>query len=244
MSRVRSDYGSLPTIVLTGFGNVDVAVETVHKFGAFWFLEKPVSSESLRVLLDRAGEQANPEGRQSGAGLKASNPQQRGALGDLVGQSPVMQSLFSLIRRVAPTNACVMITGESGSGKELVARAIHSHSPRAQRPFLALNCAALPETLMESEMFGHEKGSFTGAVDRKAGALELAEGGTLFLDEIGEMPLAMQVKSAARAGRFPVPADRRQIGIAGRREAALGDQPSPGCRDPRGQSCAKISTTG
>jgi len=191
MSRVRSDYGSLPTIVLTGFGNVDVAVETVHKFGAFWFLEKPVSSESLRVLLDRAGEQANLAADNERLRLEL---QQRGALGDLVGQSPLMQSLFSLIRRVAPTNACVMITGESGSGKELVARAIHSHSPRAQRPFLALNCAALPETLMESEMFGHEKGSFTGAVDRKAGALELAEGGTLFLDEIGEMPLAMQAK--------------------------------------------------
>jgi DNA-binding NtrC family response regulator len=178
-------------VVLTGFGNVDVAVETVHKFGAFWFLEKPVNAESLRVLLDRAGEQANLAADNERLRLELA---QRGVLGDLVGQSPPMQALFSLIRRVAPTNACVMITGESGSGKELVARAIHGHSPRSQKPFLALNCAALPETLMESEMFGHEKGSFTGAVDRKAGALELAEGGTLFLDEIGEMPLAMQAK--------------------------------------------------
>lgn len=191
MSRVRSEIGPLPTIVLTGFGNVDIAVETVHKHGAFWFLEKPVNSESLRVLLDRAGEQASLAADNARLRLELA---QRGILGDLVGQSPAMQAVFSMIRRVAPTNACVLITGESGSGKELVARAIHENSPRSQRPFLALNCAAMPETLMESEMFGHEKGSFTGAIDRKAGALELAEGGTLFLDEIGEMPMAMQAK--------------------------------------------------
>ncbi len=191
MGRVRLEYGFLPTIVLTGFGSVDIAVETVHKYGAFWFLEKPVNAESLRVLLDRATEQANLAADNERLRLELA---QRGVFGDLVGQSPAMQGVFALIRRVAPTNACVMITGESGSGKELVARAIHSNSPRAQRPFLALNCAAMPETLMESEMFGHERGSFTGAFDRKAGALELAEGGTLFLDEIGEMPMAMQAK--------------------------------------------------
>ncbi len=118
----------------------------------------------------------------------------RGVLGELIGQSPAMQNVFALIRQVAPTNACVLITGESGSGKELAARAIHSFSPRNADPFLAINCAALPETLMESELFGHEKGSFTGAVERQIGALELAKGGTLFLDEIGEMPLPMQAK--------------------------------------------------
>ena len=191
MDRVRAELGAIPTIVLTGFGNVDIAVETVHKHGAFWFLEKPVNSESLRILLDRAGEQASLAADNARLRMELA---QRGILGDLVGQSPAMQNVFAMIRRVAPTNACVMITGASGSGKELVARAIHDNSPRSQLPFLALNCAAMPETLMESEMFGHEKGSFTGAIDRKAGALELAEGGTLFLDEIGEMPMSMQSK--------------------------------------------------
>jgi DNA-binding NtrC family response regulator len=191
MGRLRSDHQLPPTIVLTGFGSVEVAVETVHKFGAFWFLEKPVNAASLQVLLDRAAEQGNLATDNERLRLELS---QRGVLGDLVGSTPVMQNLFTLIRRVAPTNACVMITGESGSGKELVARAIHDNSPRAKGPFLALNCAAMPESLMESEVFGHEKGSFTGAFDRKAGALELAERGTLFLDEIGEMPMNMQAK--------------------------------------------------
>jgi transcriptional regulator with PAS, ATPase and Fis domain len=119
---------------------------------------------------------------------------QRGVLGELVGQSPEMLNIFALIRQVAPTNAAVLITGESGSGKELVARAIHSFSPRSTEPFLAINCAAMPETLIESELFGHEKGAFTGALERRAGAMELAHGGTLFLDEIGEMPMPMQAK--------------------------------------------------
>jgi transcriptional regulator with PAS, ATPase and Fis domain len=115
-------------------------------------------------------------------------------MGELIGQSPRMQAVFALIRQVAPTNASVLITGETGSGKELVARAIHSCSSRSAGPFLAVNCAALPETLFESEIFGHERGAFTGALDRHAGALGLAEGGTLFLDEIGESPLATQAK--------------------------------------------------
>src|SRR5262249_26339490 len=114
--------------------------------------------------------------------------------GDLVGQSPPMLEVYALIQQVAPTDAGVLIVGESGSGKELVARAIHSFSPRSSEPFVAINCAALPETLIESELFGHEKGAFTGAVERRAGAMELAHGGTLFLDEIGEMPLMMQAK--------------------------------------------------
>ena len=191
MDRLRGE-GTMPmTVVLTAFGSVETAIETVHRHGAFWFLEKPVNAESLRVLIERAAEQAR---------LAADNERlrtelaQRGVLGELVGQSRPMQEVFAMIRRVAPTDASVLITGESGSGKELVARAIHSNSHRAGAPFLAINCAAIPETLMESEIFGHEKGSFTGATERKAGALELAEGGTLFLDEIGEMPLALQAK--------------------------------------------------
>jgi DNA-binding NtrC family response regulator len=191
MDRLGADHALPPTIVLTGFGSVELAVETVHKHGAFWFLEKPIDAESLRVLLDRAADHARLTADNERLRLQLS---QHGSLGDLVGQSHAMQNIFALVRRVAPTNACVMVTGESGSGKELVARAIHSNSPRAGEPFLALNCAAMPETLMESEFFGHEKGAFTGAVDRQAGAFELAEGGTLFLDEIGEMPMAMQSK--------------------------------------------------
>ncbi len=191
MEKLRAEQALPPTIVLTAFGNVEIAVETVHKYGAFWFLEKPVNSDSLRLLVDRAAAQASLAADNERLRLELA---QRGVLGDLVGDSKPMQAIYSLIRRVAPTDACVMITGESGSGKELVARAIHTNSQRANQAFLAINCAAMPETLMESEIFGHEKGAFTGALDRKAGALELAEGGTLFLDEIGEMPMPMQAK--------------------------------------------------
>jgi DNA-binding NtrC family response regulator len=191
MERLKAEGSLPPTIVLTGFGSVSAAVETVHKYGGFWFLEKPVDNGALRELLERALGHSRLAADNERLRLELS---QRGVLGDLIGQSHPMQNLFALIRRVAPTNASVMITGESGSGKELVARAIHGNSPRSSGPFLALNCAAMPETLMESEVFGHEKGSFTGAFERKAGAVELAEGGTLFLDEVGEMPIAMQAK--------------------------------------------------
>jgi len=191
MHRLKADGALPPTIVLTAFGSVELAVETVHKHGGFWFLEKPVDTGALQALLERAGEQGRLVAENDRLRLELS---QRGVLGDLVGQAPAMQSLYALIRQVAPTNAGVLITGESGTGKELVARAIHSFSTRAAEPFLAINCAAMPETLIESELFGHEKGAFTGAVERGTGAMELAKGGTLFLDEIGEMPPPMQAK--------------------------------------------------
>jgi DNA-binding NtrC family response regulator len=191
MKRLNAEGSLPPTIVLTGFGSVSAAVETVHKYGGFWFLEKPVDIKALRELLERALGHSRLAAENELLRLELS---QHGVLGDLIGQSHPMQNLFALIRRVAPTEAAVLITGESGSGKELVARAIHSHSPRSRAPFLALNCAAIPETLIESEVFGHEKGSFTGAFQRKAGAMELAGGGTLFLDEVGEMPMALQAK--------------------------------------------------
>jgi len=191
MERLRESGTLPPTIVLTAFGSLETAVNTVHKYGGFWFLEKPIDLEALRAILGRAADQGRlaRENERLRADLA-----QRGVLGDLVGSSHAMQHIFALIRQVAPTNACVLITGESGSGKELVARAIHQCSTRSGEPFIAINCAAMPETLMESEIFGHEKGAFTGAVERRAGALEMAEGGTLFLDEIGEMPMAMQAK--------------------------------------------------
>jgi len=181
----------VPTIVATAFGNIETAVTTIHDLGAFWFLEKPIQPTVLRVLLERAatqGELANESER-----LRRALSYQ-GVLGELVGQSPNMQQVFSLIQQVAPSKASVLITGESGTGKELAARAIHENSPRREGPFVAINCAALPETLIESELFGHEKGAFTGAAERRAGCFELAQHGTLLLDELGEMPVGTQAK--------------------------------------------------
>jgi len=180
-----------PAIVLTAFGTIDQAVSIVHDLKAFWFLEKPVQPAVLRTLVERAMQQS--------ALLEETERLNRqlcynGMLGDLVGESPAMQEIFSLIRQVAGTTASVLITGESGTGKELVARAIHQLSARRDCPFVAVNCAALPESLIESELFGHEKGSFTGAIDRRAGCFEQAQGGTLLLDEIGEMPIGTQAK--------------------------------------------------
>jgi DNA-binding NtrC family response regulator len=179
------------TIVLTAFGNIETAVQTMHDLGAFWFLEKPIQPSALKVLLERAA-------TQSRLAEEAERLQRQllyqGVLVDLVGSCSAMQQVFSLIRQVAPSRAAVLVTGESGTGKELVARAIHHLSPRRDGPFVAINCAALPETLMESELFGHEKGAFTGAVERRAGCFELAQHGTLLLDEIAEMPVATQAK--------------------------------------------------
>lgn len=191
LTRLRAEGKLPPAIVMTAFGSLEKALEVVHELGGFWFVEKPVEPETLRLLLQRAGVQGR---------LAAENEELRrqlhnqGVVGDMVGKSPVMVDIFGLIRQVAPTSAAVLITGESGTGKELVARAIHSHSARSAHPFVALNCAAMPENLMESELFGHEKGSFTGAVERRLGAIEHANGGTLFLDELAEMPILMQAK--------------------------------------------------
>jgi DNA-binding NtrC family response regulator len=182
---------SPPAIVLTGFGNVETAVETVYDLGAFWFLEKPVQSKALKLVLDRAVQHRRLVQRTETLVRQLST---RGELGDLVGESPSMHEVFAVIQQVAPTRATVLITGETGTGKELAAKAIHDLSPRRTGPYLAINCAALPENLIESELFGHEKGAFTGAVERRAGAFELARGGTLLLDEIGEMPMATQAK--------------------------------------------------
>jgi DNA-binding NtrC family response regulator len=180
-----------PTIVLTAFGSPEQAISFVHDLKAFWFLEKPIKPAILRTLLERAIEQSYLVEETERLSRQLSY---QGVLGDLVGSSPSMLEIFSLIRQVAPTTASILITGESGTGKELVARAIHALSPRKGGPFVAVNCAALPESLMESELFGHEKGAFTGAVERRAGCFEQAQNGTLLLDEIAEMPLATQAK--------------------------------------------------
>jgi DNA-binding NtrC family response regulator len=179
------------TIVVTAHGSLEAAVSMVHELGAFWFIDKPVQTQALRLLVERAAAQSRLEAHAENLERELSY---RGVLGDLVGQSPAMQQVFALIRQVAPSRAAVLITGESGTGKELAARAIHQLSPRRNGPFVAINCAALPDTLMESELFGHEKGAFTGAVDRRAGSFELAQNGTVLLDEIGDMQLATQAK--------------------------------------------------
>ena len=186
------EHGDLtPAIVLTGFGSMEKALTAVHDLKAFWFLEKPVEPRGFKVLLERAI-QFKRSLRKTGE--LEHELRVRGVLGDLVGASPAMQEIFSIIRQVAPTSAPVLICGETGTGKELVAREIHKLSPRGDGPFVAINAAALPETLIESELFGHEKGAFTGAMERSAGSFEQAHGGTLFLDEIGEMPPSTQPK--------------------------------------------------
>ena len=180
-----------PAIALTGFASMEKALSAVHDLKAFWYLEKPVEARAFRILLDRAIRHKRALQRTDELTL---NLTLRGVLGDLVGVSPAMQEVFSIIRQVASTSASVLICGESGTGKELVARAIHQFSSRASGPCIAINAAALPESLIESELFGHEKGAFTGAMERRAGCFEQAHGGTLFLDEIGEMPQSTQPK--------------------------------------------------
>jgi DNA-binding NtrC family response regulator len=180
-----------PAIALTGFGSMEKALSAVHDLRAFWFLEKPVEPRAFKILLERAIRYKRSLQKTDQLKRELSL---RGVLGDLVGTSPAMQEIFSLIRQVAPTSVPILICGESGTGKELVAREIHKASPRADGPFIAINSAALPEALIESELFGHEKGAFTGAMERSAGCFEQAHGGTLFLDEIGEMPPSTQPK--------------------------------------------------
>lgn len=191
LRRLSSQGNGPPAIVVTAFGNIETAIATMHDLGAFWFLEKPIEPRALRVLLERAASQQRLA--EEAERLKRELSYQ-GVLAELVGRSPAMQEVFSLIRQVAPSKAAVLVTGESGTGKELVARAVHSLSPRSGGPFVAINCAAMPETLMESELFGHEKGAFTGALERRAGCFELAQNGTILLDEIGDMPIATQAK--------------------------------------------------
>jgi DNA-binding NtrC family response regulator len=180
-----------PAIVLTAFGNLETALETVHELGAFWFIEKPLQPQALKMLVERALDRQHLA---TYAGRLERELASRGVLGDLTGESAAMQEIFAMVQQAAPAKSTILITGESGTGKELVARAIHQLSPRRAGPFFAVNCAAMPESLIESELFGHEKGAFTGAVERRAGCFELARGGTLLLDEIGDMPLNTQAK--------------------------------------------------
>ena len=190
LSRIGELPQRIAVVMLTAQGSIGSAVEAM-RMGAYDYLPKPVDPARLKSILHNASQQ-----RETDIELEATKRQLRdtGVLGPLVGSSPQMKDIFTLIERVAPSNVSVLVTGESGTGKELVARALHDLSSRRLKPFVAVNCAAIPETLIESEIFGHEKGAFTGAVERRAGCFELAEEGTLLLDEIGEMPMATQAK--------------------------------------------------
>jgi len=187
---LQTQGADVTTLLLTAQGTVDTAVEAM-KEGAYDYLTKPIDIERLKILLDKIV--ARLETLRE---VKALRRQLRehGTFGSLIGNSPEMRKIYQVVEQAAPTSASVLITGESGTGKELIAQTIHHLSPRASFPFVAINCAAIPETLLESEIFGHEKGAFTGAADRRQGCFELADRGTLFLDEIGEMTPATQVK--------------------------------------------------
>jgi DNA-binding NtrC family response regulator len=190
LERLNQMDGSRAVIVLTAQGSIESAVEAM-KIGAFDYLQKPVDSVRLRTILSNVSRQLEMQREMAATRTRLRSVS---GLGLMVGTSQPMKDVFSLIERVAPTNVSVLITGESGTGKELVAKTLHELSPRKNKPFVAVNCAAIPETLIESEIFGHEKGAFTGAVERRAGCFELAEEGTLLLDEIGEMPIGTQAK--------------------------------------------------
>ena len=187
---MRTENRAIPVIMLTGTKSVKTAVDAM-KLGAADYLSKPFDVEELQIVIERAlGKQ---ELEQEVRHLRAQVVQ-RYAFHNLIGKSPAMQEIYAKIEQVADSRTTVLVTGESGTGKELVAKAIHYNSTRRERPFVALNCAALPETLIESELFGHEKGSFTDATARRVGQFELAHTGTLFLDEIGDLSPATQAK--------------------------------------------------
>jgi DNA-binding NtrC family response regulator len=190
LQRLAEQPQQIAVVLLTAQGSIDVAVDAM-KAGAYDFIQKPVEPARLKQILQNAARQ-----RGTALELEATKRKLRdtGLFGQMVGSSREMQEIFHLVEMVAPSTASVLITGESGTGKEMVARTIHDLSPRKSKPFVAINCSAIPETLIESEIFGHEKGAFTGAMERRAGCFELAEEGTLLLDEIGEMPAATQAK--------------------------------------------------
>jgi two-component system response regulator HydG len=186
-----------PAMIVTAFGTVETAVQAM-RLGAFDFLQKPFAPEVVRLKLERGlelrRERLARERAEADAAALRADAAARYSFGEIVGETPAMRAVFQTIERVAPTDASVYIHGESGTGKELVARAIHERSKRAAGPFVKVNCGALAETLLESELFGHEKGAFTGAIKRKLGRFELADKGTLFLDEIGDVSPNVQVK--------------------------------------------------
>jgi two-component system, NtrC family, response regulator AtoC len=188
LKKLSADYPDVPVVMITAHGSVESAVEAV-KLGAFDYLEKPFEQEQIRQVVAKAINTYALARRDA----RPEEPSERGRF-RLVGQSPAIRQIYGVVEKVANTPSTVLISGESGTGKELIARALHENSARHAAPFIKINCAAIPKTLMESELFGYDKGAFTGAVGAKPGRFELAHGGTLFLDEIGEIPVEMQVK--------------------------------------------------
>ncbi len=186
LKRIASEYPGLPVIIMTAYSDLDSAV-AAYQGGAFDYLPKPFDVDDAVDLVRRAVGHGRVRAR---GGTPASESPDR----EIIGSAPAMQEVFRAIGRLSRSNITVLITGESGTGKELVARALHRHSPRAERPFIALNTAAIPRDLLESELFGHERGSFTGAQSQRRGRFEQADGGTLFLDEIGDMPAELQTR--------------------------------------------------
>ncbi len=190
LAEIKAYNPAIPVIIMTAYSSVETAVEALKK-GAYDYLTKPLDFDELRLAMERAMDHSQ---------LKEENRFLRESLGshfdrgNIIGRSPSMVRLFETVAQVAASEATVLITGESGTGKELIAGAIHFNSPRKERPFIKMNCASVTETLLESELFGHEKGAFTGAYRRKEGRFYQADGGSLFLDEVGEMSLSMQVK--------------------------------------------------
>ncbi len=185
LDRIRASDADLPVIIMTAHSDLESAVSAFHG-GAFEYLPKPFDVDEAVEQVRRACRHRQPPGEAQGASAPRAP--------ELIGEAPAMQEVFRAIGRLARSNITVLINGESGTGKELVARALHRHSPRASRPFIALNMAAIPRDLLESELFGHERGSFTGAQGRRVGRFEQADGGTLFLDEIGDMPAELQTR--------------------------------------------------
>ncbi len=190
LQQLSEDALTIAGIVVTAQGTLDSALQA-GRMGVYDYITKPIDTARLRQILQNA---AVLLGTKTELEVTRRKLRDAGSLGSLVGSSKKMQEIFRLIEMVAPSTASVLITGASGTGKELVARTVHDLSPRRNKPFVPINCAAIPETLIESEIFGHEKGAFTGALERRTGCFELAEGGTLLLDEIGEMPVATQAK--------------------------------------------------
>jgi len=190
IQRLAEQPQELKVVVVTANTEISAAVEAM-KMGAYDYITKPLDFKRLKAILQNASLLQDTERELE---VTRRNLRNSGVLGRLVGRSKKMQEIFALVERVAPTTASVLITGESGTGKEVLARTLHDLSTRKAKPFVAINCSAIPETLIESEIFGHEKGAFTGALERRAGCFELAEEGTLLLDEIGEMPIATQAK--------------------------------------------------
>lgn len=190
LEHVHHKYPDLPVIMMTAYGSVEKAVEAMRK-GAFDYILKPFKNEELKLTIRKAVDHYALICKNR---YLTKELQERYQYSNIIGKSAPMQRIYQLIEKVAPTKATVLITGESGTGKELIARAIHFNSTRSEQPFVSVNCGALPETLLESELFGHERGAFSGAVSQRKGRFELANGGTLFLDEISEMSTSLQVK--------------------------------------------------